>query len=83
MTPTTPKSLRGHFPYTDDDIPTVGLDESFTATVTKLTHYITRAVDTAYSYEQLRTTVAGQHLQPLVLKLSENCHYPAIVAALL
>lgn len=83
MTPPTPKSAKFQFPTSSDEIPTIEIEESFQGAVAKLTHYIVRAVDASYSYEQLRTTIAGQSLRPLVLKLSEDCHYPAIVAALL
>lgn len=83
MTPPTPRSSRFQFTPTDSEIPHIEVDESFQEVVTKLRHYIVKAVDTAYNYEQLRTTIAGQNLRPLVLKLSEDCHYPAVVAALL
>lgn len=83
MTPPTPRSGRFLFPSIDDEIPRIGIDESFQEVVTKLSHYLVKAIDTAYNYEQLRTTIAGQSLRPLVLKLNEDCHYPAIVAALL
>jgi len=83
MTPPTPRSGRFLFPSTDNEIPTIGTDESFQDVVTNLSQYMVKAIDTAYSYEQLRTTIAGQSLRPLVLKLNEDCHHPAIVAALL
>lgn len=70
-------------PWTEEDVPKIEIDESFQEVVSKLSHYISKAVDTAYSYEQLRTTIAGQNLRPLVLYLSEDCHHPALVAALL
>lgn len=82
MTPQTPGSSR-FAQWVDDDVPIIDLNETFQQAVAKLSHYITKAVDAAYSYEQLRTTIAGHNLRPLVLRLSEDCHYPAIVAALL
>lgn len=49
-----------------------------------LNRYIIRALpDTAVTYEQLRTTVAGAALRPLISSLSEDVHHPAIVAAIL
>lgn len=68
---------------TEEDVPKIETEESFSLVVKKICHYIIKTVDAAYSYEQLRTTVAGQSLRPLVIRLSEDCHYPAITAALL
>ena len=46
--------------------------------------YIIQAVpDTAATYEQLRTTIAGSALQHLISNFAENVHHPAIVAAIL
>ena len=46
--------------------------------------YIVRALpDTAVTYEQLRSTVAGTSLRPLIDSLAESVHHPAIVAAIL
>ena len=70
-------------PIVHEEIPDINTNEDFQEVVAKLSQYIVKAVDTAYSYEQLRTTLAGHSLRPLVLKLNEKCHYPAIVAALL
>lgn len=67
----------------EDDVPVIDDHESFQEVVKKLRQYIAKTVDAAYSYDQLRTTIAGHCLRPLVLSLSEDCHYPAIVAALL
>ena len=83
MTPLTPGSGRINFPSAKDDIPYIAANEDFDEAVAKLKRYIENAVDTAYSYEQLRTTVVGHSLRPLIQQLSDDCHYPAIVAALL
>lgn len=83
MSPPTPGSGRFRFPISEEDIPHIAADEDFDEAVLKLKHYISNAIDTAYSYEQLRTTVVGHSLRPLVQQLSDDCHYPAIVAALL
>ena len=70
-------------PSPPDEVPVIESTESFIDVVTKLTSYICKAVDAAYTYEQLRTSFAGHSLRPLILSLSDECHHPAIVAALL
>lgn len=82
MTVPTPKSTR-FVAWTEDDVPTIDINEDFNAVVQKLSHYTIKAIDAAYNYEQLRTTIAGHSLRPLVFQLSEECRYPAIIAALL
>lgn len=82
MTAQTPRSLR-HIHNLEDDVPIIDRKENFHDVVLKLIRYIIKAVDASYSYEQLRTTTAGQNLRPLVNALSEDCQHPAIVAALL
>lgn len=67
----------------DDDVPEIDPNDAFQDVVKKFQDYIVKSIDAAYTYEQLRTTIAGHSLRPLVLKLSEDCHHPAIVAALL
>lgn len=67
----------------EDDVPIINDRETFSDVVFKLSSYIAKAIDAAYTYEQLRTTVAGQTLKPLIANLSEECHHPAVVAALL
>src|SRR5436309_3011435 len=57
--------------------------EPFSNVVDKVSAAITRAIDSAYTYEQLRTSVGGQKLKPLISNLIEECHHTAIVAALL
>ena len=65
------------------EVPSIDSTESFGDVVDKLLLYISKAVDAAYTYEQLRTSFAGQSLRPLISSLSNDCHHPAIVAALL
>ena len=79
----TPRSSK--FPLLDDgdDIPIIDSTESFSDVVYKLSTYITKAIDAAYTYEQLRTSVAGHSLKPLIVRLSDECHHPGVVAALL
>lgn len=40
-------------------------------------------IEVPHSFEQLRTTTAGHVLRPLINSLSETCHHPEIVKALL
>ena len=80
--PQTPRSTKFQ-DWMQDDIPIIDSEESFSDVVFKLSSYFAKAIDTAFTYEQLRTTVAGHSLRPLISNLSEECHHPAIVAALL
>ncbi|KAL9128287.1 MAG: hypothetical protein Q9217_003018 [Psora testacea] len=45
--------------------------------------YISDIVEAPYTFEQLRTATAGHILRPLVRHLSDTCHHPHIVSALL
>jgi hypothetical protein len=83
MSPSTKRSSTFHLPLGDCEVPTIEDHEPFVNIVTKLTLYISRAVDGAYTYDQLRTTFASQSLRPLITSLSNDCHHPATVAALL
>ncbi|OCT44821.1 hypothetical protein CLCR_05985 [Cladophialophora carrionii] len=80
--PQTPRSTKFQLRM-EDDVPIIDSRETFSDVVFKLSSYIAKAIDTPFTYEQLRTTVAGQSLRPLVSNLSEECHHPAVVAALL
>ncbi|OAP57309.1 hypothetical protein AYL99_08047 [Fonsecaea erecta] len=80
--PQTPRSSKFQ-PWDKDDVPIIDSRESFSDVVFKLSSYIAKAIDAAYTYEQLRTTSAGHPLKPLIAYLSEDCHHPAVVAALL
>ncbi|EXJ74919.1 uncharacterized protein A1O5_01615 [Cladophialophora psammophila CBS 110553] len=82
LDPQTPRSSK-YLPWSQDDVPIIDSRESFSDVVFKLSSYIAKAIDAAYTYEQLRTTSAGQSLKPLITSLSGDCHHPAIVAALL
>ena len=75
-TPATPQA-------SDDDLPTIGESEPFAAVVDKTSASISRTIDSAYTYEQLRTSVGAQKLKPLICSLTEDCHHTSIVAALL
>jgi hypothetical protein len=78
----TPRSNKFQY-FLDDDLPIIDSEEPFSEAVLKLSSYIAKAIDTAFTYEQLRTTIAGSSLKPLVASLEADCHHPAIVAALL
>lgn len=72
-----------YLPWQETSVPVIDATEDFGDVVRKLTDYMVKIIDTAYSYEQLRTTIIGQSLRPLLTSLSEDCHHPGIVAALL
>ena len=81
--PPTPRSAK-FAPWTDDDeVPVIDSTERFSDVVSKLSTYVVKAIDAAYSWEQIRTSVVGQSLRPLISSLCDDCHHPAIVAALL
>ena len=82
--PATPGSFvaKDYF-QPDDELPVIDELEAFPEVVKKLSGYIERAIDSAYTYEQLRTTAAGHNLKALVASLTEECHHTAIVSALL
>lgn len=66
-----------------DYMPDIGLHDSFRDVIKKLSLYITDAVVLPCTFEQLRTTSAGDRLRTLVTHLSITCDNPAIVNALL
>jgi hypothetical protein len=65
------------------EVPVIGASDDFDVVVAKLARYITRAITTSHSFEELRTTRYPQSLQPLVTYLAEDVHHPATVHALL
>jgi hypothetical protein len=79
--PPTPRSQK--FFSGLDNVPIIDAAEPFSVVANKLSAYICGEIDAAYTYEQLRTSVAGHSLKPLITSLSEECTHPAIVAALL
>lgn len=50
----------------EQDLLIVEAHEPFSNVVDKVSAAITRAIDSAYTYEQLRTSVGGQRLKPLI-----------------
>ncbi|CAK7264017.1 hypothetical protein SEPCBS119000_000785 [Sporothrix epigloea] len=65
------------------DLPDIGPNNSFRDVIKKLSLYIASAVVLPSTFEQLRTTSAGDRLRVLVTHLSNSCENPAIVNALL
>ncbi|RMZ76905.1 hypothetical protein DV738_g4701, partial [Chaetothyriales sp. CBS 135597] len=65
------------------DVPAIDEADTFSELVDKLAIYISRTIDAAYTYDQLRTSIVGQSLRPLIVSLVEECHNPAVVAALM
>ncbi|KAK6331697.1 hypothetical protein TWF718_002243 [Orbilia javanica] len=61
----------------------ISQDESLGELIYKLQAYFVEIIDTPFTFDQLRTTTFSTRLRPLITSLSQNCHHPAIVAALL
>lgn len=80
-TPGTPAAARAS--QSHETLPIIDGYEPFAVVINKVSAAITCAIDSAYTYEQLRTSVGGQKLKPLISTLIEECHHTAIVAALL
>ena len=81
MTETSGTQGAGRAP--DDELLIINAHEPFTDVVNKMSAAIIRAVDSAYTYEQLRTSVGGQKLKSLTYVLTNECHHVAMVSALL
>lgn len=64
-------------------LPEIGSDDSFRDVIKKLSVFMTEAVLLPSTFEQLRTTSAGDRLRALVTHLSITCDNPCIVNALL
>ncbi|KAB5572168.1 hypothetical protein GE09DRAFT_659989 [Coniochaeta sp. 2T2.1] len=65
------------------EFPDIAHDDSFREVIKKLSVFISEVVDLPSSFEQLRTTSAGDGLRHLVDHLSRTCTNPAIVNSLL
>jgi len=65
------------------ELPDISQDDCFRLLVKKLSVYIADVVVLPVTFEQLRTTGAGDGLRTLVDHLGRNCTHPAIVNALL
>ncbi len=66
-----------------DALPDIAFDDSFRDVIKKLSVFVTAAVVLPCTFEQLRTTSAGDRLRALVTHLSLTCDNPSIVNALL
>ncbi|PHH51304.1 hypothetical protein CFIMG_005173RA [Ceratocystis fimbriata CBS 114723] len=75
-TPPPIASSPGQLPDIDDD-------DTFHVVIKKLSRYLNETIRVPSSFEQLRTTVAGDCVQSLVEHLSVACHNRCIVNALL
>ncbi|KAL7891985.1 hypothetical protein HDV63DRAFT_299598 [Trichoderma sp. SZMC 28014] len=69
--------------YDAVELPYIAPDDSFRLVVKKLSQYFTDAVELPSTFDQLRTTSAGDCLRLLVNHLTDTCANPAIVNALL
>ncbi|KAJ8116680.1 hypothetical protein ONZ43_g4386 [Nemania bipapillata] len=69
--------------HSDVALPHIAHDDPFRDIVKKISSYISEVIDTPVSFEQLRTTSAGDELHSLVEYLSVEVKNPAIVNALL
>ncbi|GAB1319538.1 Calcium channel YVC1 [Madurella fahalii] len=65
------------------ELPDISEEDSFRVVVKKLSVYIADIIVLPSTFEQLRTTGAGEGLRVLVDHLSRTCTHPAIVNALL
>lgn len=69
--------------YDAVELPYIAPDDSFRLVVKKLSQYFTDAVELPSTFDQLRTTSAGDCLRLLVNHLTDTCANPAIANALL
>ncbi|KAH7319869.1 hypothetical protein B0I35DRAFT_430038 [Stachybotrys elegans] len=67
----------------DFDLPDILPDDDFRTVVRKLSWYIKDVIELPSTFEQLRTTAAGNCLRILVDHLATECSNPAVVNALL
>ncbi|KAI1131350.1 ion transporter [Nemania abortiva] len=74
-----------HLPSDHNDVvlPNIAHDDPFRDIVKKISSYISEVIHTPVSFEQLRTTSAGDELHDLVEYLTIEVKNPAIVNALL
>ena len=76
-------SPTGRQAFSRAELPNIKDDDSFREMVKKLSVYIADVMLLPVTFEQLRTTGAGDGLRILVEHLGRNCTHPAIVNALL
>ncbi|KAF2829287.1 hypothetical protein CC86DRAFT_368328 [Ophiobolus disseminans] len=77
--PSTPR-----WPSDDNpSVPEIDDKESFGNLVDKLSQYFDHTVRLPHTFEDFRRSQQGRALHPLVVYLSDRCHHPALVSALL
>ncbi|CAN8102347.1 unnamed protein product [Discula destructiva] len=81
--PRTPSPAGHHHVSFAQGLPEIEDGDSFRDLIKKLSIYFNEIVVLPVTFEQLRTTSAGEGLQLLVEHLSDACRNPAIVNALL
>ncbi|KAF2645387.1 hypothetical protein P280DRAFT_503548 [Massarina eburnea CBS 473.64] len=64
-------------------VPEIANNDDFGELVRKLSFYFSEAIILPHTFEELRTLPLGRVLNPLTFSLSDTCHHPAIVSALL
>ncbi|KAH6659412.1 hypothetical protein BKA67DRAFT_652642 [Truncatella angustata] len=69
--------------YDGPELPDIGYDDTFRDVVKKLSRYVADVIYLPSTFEQLRTTSAGDSLRQLVDHLAAKVTNPAIVNALL
>ncbi|ORY58146.1 uncharacterized protein BCR38DRAFT_448220 [Pseudomassariella vexata] len=77
------RGVSPHWVHYDSELPDISHDDTFREVVKKLSIYIADVVYLPSTFEQLRTTVAGDCLRTLVDHISAKVTNPAIVNALL
>ncbi|KXX74589.1 Calcium channel YVC1 [Madurella mycetomatis] len=78
----TPSPMGRHIRF-GAELPDISEEDGFRVVVKKLSVYIAGVIVLPSTFEQLRTTGAGEGLRVLVDHLSRTCTHPAIVNALL
>jgi hypothetical protein len=79
----TPSPMGRQARFVSAELPDISEDDCFRVLVKKLSVYIAGVILLPVTFEQLRTTSAGEGLRALVDHLGRNCTHPAIVNALL
>ncbi|KIV99602.1 uncharacterized protein PV09_08777 [Verruconis gallopava] len=79
LSSTTPR----YWPDEPLHVPCIRDDEAFPHLLSKLSIYITDAIVSPHSFEELRSPVVEQRLSPLIDYIADSVHNRAIVCALL
>ncbi|KAL1969166.1 hypothetical protein VTN77DRAFT_420 [Rasamsonia byssochlamydoides] len=66
------------------EVPLIDNDEPLPEVVRKLSRYLVAAIsDVPCTFDQMRSSILGQQLRPLITSLSENVHNQSIICALM